>query len=305
MFAVSRPLWLKAVPLALEVPRYQFSNTRLRQVAAIFHLQDEFAFSTAAGNVAPDASRPNANDLETKFEALNRAVVKGEQGLLDDRLVIQGLHHLLKSNTDPESHVLRCFEHRLLWRSRRMRLYNLCYCLSFHIAHQETPLQKKVVEQLRKEIQARVPSVESINDIVRLLELSEHLGGAKFMLTVQDRALHLMNSFEQHEICFLVESLARMGLRPTPLLQAAVFYLGKEGGQLPLKDAVSLLCAFKTLCFPDLTVLRWVSEIVVSGLATTERPSLVAACLTAVGQLRWRHPGKPSPYYGRQLSGQT
>uniref|UniRef100_A0A2R5LG26 RAP domain-containing protein n=1 Tax=Ornithodoros turicata TaxID=34597 RepID=A0A2R5LG26_9ACAR len=293
MFAVSRSSWNKAVSLVLRVSRHRSPKTGFREVVQVPHLQEQLplTFATVAGSVAKEeADKPYGGNWDTKFEALCKAVVKGDQGLLDDRLVIRGLHRLLKSNTNPESYVLHCFEQRVLWRCRKMRLHNLCYCLSYHVSHQETPLQKKVVETLCEEIQTRVSSIESVNDVVRLLELSDHLGGAKFMLTVQDRALHLMNSFNQHEICFLVESLAKLGLRPTPLLQAAAFYLGKKGGELSLKDAVSLLNAFKTLSFPDLAVLRWVSEAVVSGLGTAEKPSLVAACLTSVGQLRWRHP---------------
>lgn len=235
-----------------------------------------------------DAMDVHQNDAE--FEVLCRNVVSGKDASLTDRQLIAVLHRLLQYGSSADHRTVECFEHRLLWRARKMGLHNLCASLSFHVLHQETGLQKKVVSHLRETVRGRVSQAGSLSDIIWLLDVSEHLGDHKFVLEVEDRALQLMSSFEPREIRVLVRALARLGLRPTPLLQAAAFYLGKGHGGASLKEVVTVMHALRSLSFLEPAVLQQLSEAFLSQLEDGgARPSLVSACLTSVGQMAWRH----------------
>lgn len=99
-----------------------------------------------------------------------------------------------------------------------------------------------MVDQLRTVVRERLSEAESVSDIVWLLETVEHMGAAehkrRFVLEVQDRALQLVGSLPRSDVRLLVRTLARLKLRPTPLLQAAAFYLSKgpEVSVTPEKD---------------------------------------------------------------------
>lgn len=171
-----------------------------------------------------------------------------------------------------------------------MKLHNLCLCLSYHVRYQETDLQKQVVRLLQSRIRSQVAHASSVSDIIWLLDVSEHVGDRKFVLEVEDRALQLMGSLRPQDIRLLVRALARLKLRPTPLLQAAAFYLGKGHGGASLKEVVTLMHALRSLSFPEPAVLLQLSEAFLSQLDDGAKPSLVSACLTSVGQVAWRHP---------------
>lgn len=171
-----------------------------------------------------------------------------------------------------------------------MKLHNLCLCLSYHVRYQETDLQKQVVRLLQSRIRSQVAHASSVSDIIWLLDVSEHVGDRKFVLEVEDRALQLMGSLRPQDIRLLVRALARLKLRPTPLLQAAAFYLGKGHGGASLKEVVTLMHALRSLSFPEPAVLLQLSEAFLSQLDDGAKPSLVSACLTSIGQVAWRHP---------------
>ncbi|KAH7951312.1 hypothetical protein HPB52_007738 [Rhipicephalus sanguineus] len=98
-------------------------------------------------------------------------------------------------------------------------------------------MEQRVVEHLRTVVRERLSEARTVKDIVWLLETAEHMGAVehrrKFVLEVQDRALQLVISLPHSDVRLLVRTLARLKLRPTPLLQAAAFYLSKGPKYMP------------------------------------------------------------------------
>ncbi|KAH8023303.1 hypothetical protein HPB51_011746 [Rhipicephalus microplus] len=167
-------------------------------------------------------------------------------------------------------------------------------------------MEQRVVEHLRTVIRERLSEARTVKDIVWLLETAEHMGGTeerrKFVLEVQDRALQLVVSFPHSDVRLLVRTLARLKLRPTPLLQALAFYLSKGPKDASPKEIVSLFHAFHALSFPEPSVLLQLSTAFVEQLSDNTKASLVAACFTGVGQLSWRHCDQLFPMLLEELS---
>lgn len=231
--------------------------------------------------------------VEMDFETVCEKVLKGQEKGLANSLVVRCLWQLLRS-PHPDARLVECFAHSVLWRSRRMEVHNLCACLAAHVKHQtgSNELQRKVMERLQGAIRERLSEAKSMSDLIWLLDTAEYMGGdnRRFVLEVQDRALQLVGSLSHADLRLLVRTLARLRLRPTPLLQAATFYLSKGHGGASLKEIVSLLHSLHSLSFPEPAVLQQLSEAFVEQLTDDTKVSLVAACLTGVGQLSWRHP---------------
>ncbi|CAN7979799.1 unnamed protein product [Ixodes pacificus] len=295
MFAVSRaivgPCWLRVAPFNVAIVGrhaptvYQALllgpgiQERIRQPAS---------FMTAT---APQTNALGPQpQLEISFSTVCNRVVDGREQGLGDGVLVSGLRRLLESDVPCDAHTLACFEQSVLWRARKMKLHNLCICLSYHVRYQKTELQKQVVRLLQSRIRSQVAHASAVSDVIWLLDVSEHVGDRKFLLEVEDRALQLMGSLKPQDIRLLVRALARLKLRPTPLLQAAAFYLGKGHGGASLKEVVTLMHALRSLSFPEPAVLLQLTEAFLSQLDDGAKPSLVSACLTSVGQVAWRHP---------------
>ncbi|EEC16884.1 cell cycle progression, putative [Ixodes scapularis] len=295
MFAVSRTI---ANPCRLRVAPFNFAivgrhaptvhQALLLSPGIQERIRQPASFTTATA--------PQANALgpqpqpEINFSTVCNRVVDGREQGLGDGVLVSGLRRLLESDVPCDAHTLACFEQSILWRARKMKLHNLCICLSYHIRYQKTELQKQVVRLLQSRIRSQVAHASTVSDVIWLLDASEHVGDRKFLLEVEDRALQLMGSLKPQDIRLLVRALARLKLRPTPLLQAAAFYLGKGHGGASLKEVVTLMHALQSLSFPEPAVLLQLTEAFLSQLDDGAKASLVSACLTSVGQVAWRHP---------------
>ncbi|KAM7313383.1 putative cell cycle progression [Ixodes scapularis] len=295
MFAVSRTI---ANPCRLRVPPFNFAivgrhaptvhQALLLSPGIQERIRQPASFTTATA--------PQTNALgpqpqpEINFSTVCNRVVDGREQGLGDGVLVSGLRRLLESDVPCDAHTLACFEQSILWRARKMKLHNLCICLSYHIRYQKTELQKQVVRLLQSRIRSQVAHASTVSDVIWLLDASEHVGDRKFLLEVEDRALQLMGSLKPQDIRLLVRALARLKLRPTPLLQAAAFYLGKGHGGASLKEVVTLMHALQSLSFPEPAVLLQLTEAFLSQLDDGAKASLVSACLTSVGQVAWRHP---------------
>ncbi|XP_050035039.1 FAST kinase domain-containing protein 4 isoform X2 [Dermacentor andersoni] len=282
--------WMAATRLSLAATRCHAAlGTQHVQVAAMGPKEDvQFPVSARV-------SEPTAAQTTVNFETVCKKVVEGTEIGIPNSAIITALRKLLPSRQqDPR--LMECFAHSILWRSRRMDLANLCIVLGLHVKHQTqkgSELEQRVVDQLRTVVRERLSEAESVSDIVWLLETVEHMGAAehkrRFVLEVQDRALQLVGSLPRSDVRLLVRTLARLKLRPTPLLQAAAFYLSKGPEDASMKEIVSLFHAFHSLSFPEPSVLQQLSGAFVEQLADDTKVSLVAACFTGVGQLSWRH----------------
>ncbi|KAH6931724.1 hypothetical protein HPB50_027316 [Hyalomma asiaticum] len=254
--------------------------------------KENVQFPTSASIPEPTPAQATA----VSFEDVCDRIVQGSEVGIPNSAVIMALRKLLTSpQQDPR--VMECFAHSVLWRSRRMDLPNLCTTLGIHVKHQAqkgSEMEQRVVEHLRTVLRERLSEAQSVKDIVWLLETAELMGAVedrrKFVLEVQERALQLVGSLPHSDVRLLVRTLARLKLRPTPLLQAAAFYLSKGPKDASPKEIVSLFHAFHSLSFPEPSVLLQLSGAFVEQLSDNTKPSLVAACFTGVGQLSWRHP---------------
>lgn len=267
-----------------------------RATASSQHIQAATAACKEGVQFPVGATVPESKEepsVEMDFETVCEKVLKGKEKGLPNSLVVRCLWQLL-SGPHPDPRLVECFAHSVLWRSRRMEVHNLCACLAAHVKHQKGngELQRRVVEQLQGTIRERLSEAKSMSDLVWLLDTAEYMGGdnRRFVLEVQDRALQLVGSLSHADLRLLVRTLARLKLRPTPLLQAAAFYLSKGHGGASLKEIVSLLHSLHSLSFPEPAVLQQLSEAFVEQLTDDTKVSLVSACLTGVGQLSWRHP---------------
>ncbi|XP_075548446.1 FAST kinase domain-containing protein 4 isoform X2 [Dermacentor variabilis] len=282
--------WMAATRLSLAATRCHAAlGTQHVQVAAMGPKEDvQFPASARVSEPMPAQTTVN-------FETVCKKVVEGTEVGIPNSAMITALRKLLTSRQqDPR--LMECFAHSILWRSRRMDLANLCIVLGLHVKYQTqkgSELEQRVVDQLRTVVRERLSEAESVRDIVWLLETVEHMGAAehkrRFVLEVQDRALQLVGSLPRSDVRLLVRTLARLKLRPTPLLQAAAFYLSKGPEDASMKEIVSLLHALHSLSFPEPSVLQQLSGAFVEQLADDTKVSLVAACFTGVGQLSWRH----------------
>lgn len=286
-----RSSWVAATRLSLAATRCHATlGTQHVQVAGMGPKED------VRFPVGARVSEPTPVQTTTvSFETVCKKVVEGTEIGIPNSAVIMALRKLLTSpQQDPR--VMECFAHSILWRSRRMDLANLCMVLGLHAKHQTqkgSELEQRLVDQLRTVIRERLSEAKSMRDIVWLLEIVEHMGAAdhkrRFVLEVQDRALQLVGSLPHSDVRLLVRTLARLKLRPTPLLQAAAFYLSKGPKDASAKEIVSLFHALHSLSFPEPSVLQQLSGAFVEQLADDTKVSLVAACFTGVGQLSWRH----------------
>ncbi|KAL1441666.1 hypothetical protein MTO96_008388 [Rhipicephalus appendiculatus] len=252
-------------------------------------IKEDVQFPVSATVSEPAPTQTTAVSFETVCER----VVQGNEVGLPTSAVVMALRKLLTS-PQQDSRVMECFAHSVLWRSRRMDLVNLCTLLSLHVKHQkDSEMEQRVVEHLRTVVRERLSEARTVKDIVWLLETAEHMGATeqkrKFVLEVQDRALQLVISLPHSDVRLLVRTLARLKLRPTPLLQAAAFYLSKGPKDASPKEIVSLFHAFHSLSFPEPSVLLQLSAALVEQLSDSTKASLVAACFTGIGQLSWRH----------------
>lgn len=253
--------------------------------------KENVQFPTNASIPEPTPAQATA----VSFEDVCDRVVQGSEMGIPNSAVIMALRKLLTSpQQDPR--VMECFAHSILWRSRRMDLPNLCTTLAIHVKHQAqkgSEMEQRVVEHLRTVLRERLSEAQSVKDIVWLLETAELMGAVedrrKYVLEVQERALQLVGSLPHADVRLLVRTLARLKLRPTPLLQAAAFYLSKGPKDASPKEIVSLFHAFHSLSFPEPSVLLQLSGAFVEHLSDNTKASLVAACFTGVGQLSWRH----------------
>uniref|UniRef100_A0A023FXV0 RAP domain-containing protein n=1 Tax=Amblyomma parvum TaxID=251391 RepID=A0A023FXV0_AMBPA len=285
--AALRSSWLVATRRSLTVVRHNATlGTQHAQAAA--EKKEDVPFPLGA--TVPESSPLFKGEVDIKT-VCDRVVNGAEMGITNNAMIM-AMRKLLDSHQqDPRT--MECFAHSILWRSRRMELTNLCTLLALHVKHQKgTELERRVIEQLRAAIRGRLGEANSVSDLIWLLETAEHMGTGdrRFVLEVQDRALQLVGSLPSSEMRLLVRTLARHKLRPTPLLQAAAFYLSEGLGDVSLKEIVSLLHALHSLSFPEPSVLQQLSRAFVEQLTDDTKVSVVAACLTAVGQLSWRHP---------------
>ncbi|XP_070393760.1 FAST kinase domain-containing protein 4 isoform X2 [Dermacentor albipictus] len=282
--------WMAATRLSLATTRCHAAlGTQHVQVDAMGPKEDvQFPVSARVSEPMPAQTTVN-------FETVCKKVVEGTEVGIPNSAMIMALRKLLTSpQQDPR--LMECFAHSILWRSRRMDLANLCIVLGLHVKYQTqkgSELEQRVVDQLRTVVRERLSEAESMRDIVWLLETVEHMGAAehkrRFVLEVQDRALQLVGSLPRSDVRLLVRTLARLKLRPTPLLQAAAFYLSKGTEDASMKEIVSLFHALHSLSFPEPSVLQQLSGAFVEQLADDSKVSLVSACFTGVGQLSWRH----------------
>lgn len=276
--------------------RLSLAATRCHATLGTQHVQasataikEDVQFPVSATVSSPGPAQTTA----VSFETVCDRVVQGNEVGIPTGAVVAALRKLLTSpRQDPR--VMECFAHSILWRSRRMDLANLCTLLGLHAKHQkDSEMEQRVVEHLRTVVKERLSEARTVKDIVWLLETAEHMGAVehrrKFVLEVQDRALQLVISLPHSDVRLLVRTLARLKLRPTPLLQAAAFYLSKGPKDASPKEIVSLFHAFHSLSFPEPSVLLQLSGAFVELLSDNTKASLVAACFTGVGQLSWRH----------------
>lgn len=273
--------------------RLSLAATRCHATLGTQHVQasataikEDVQFPVSATVSSPGPAQTTA----VSFETVCDRVVQGNEVGIPTGAVVAALRKLLTSpRQDPR--VMECFAHSILWRSRRMDLANLCTLLGLHAKHQkDSEMEQRVVEHLRTVVKERLSEARTVKDIVWLLETAEHMEHRrKFVLEVQDRALQLVISLPHSDVRLLVRTLARLKLRPTPLLQAAAFYLSKGPKDASPKEIVSLFHAFHSLSFPEPSVLLQLSGAFVEQLSDNTKASLVAACFTGVGQLSWRH----------------
>uniref|UniRef100_G3MTN8 RAP domain-containing protein n=1 Tax=Amblyomma maculatum TaxID=34609 RepID=G3MTN8_AMBMU len=260
-----------------------------RHVQAATELREDVSFPVGA--TVPELSPPLTGEVDV--QTVCNKVVKGREAGVSNQALVAAMRKLLEL-PHQDLRTMECFAHSIMWRSRRMELTNLCTLLALLVKHKKgSELEQRVVEKLRVTIRERLGEARSMSDLTQLLETAEHMGSGdrRFVLEVQDRALHLVGSLPHPDVRLLVRTLARLKLRPTPLLQAAAFYLSKGLGEdVSLKEIVSLLHALHSLSFPEPSVLQQLSRAFVEKLADDTKVSLVAACLTGVGQLSWRHP---------------
>lgn len=269
---------------------------KANDVDSLFNLLDNKQLSvTQAANVMSTLGRlvvhnqAVADDIlkEDKFHDVCSVLNKNIRNVNHSTLLLT-LKNMLSIGVPPEKYVVQSVEHEVLWKIRKMSLRQLVQLLSFHLAHQQTDLQRKIVNEALEKIQQRWFEISDARDIVALYKHSRQFR-TDFLGKLEDRTIDLLDKMSLEDQQRIVMVLAEQKLRATHLLRALTYHMSKHHQKLSVKHMSNMVHAMNMLNFPDVVFLQRISTDLLPEIGNITKVSMVSAFLTAFGQLRWKH----------------
>lgn len=201
--------------------------------------------------------------------------------------LLAALRSLMKIGVDCNAHVVQSIENQLLWNIRKVSLSMLVSIMVFHIKHQDTDLQKKVLKETVDAIQRRWVEVKGPLEI-ETLYMNHTLFTSEFLAHLDDRTIEVAEDMSYVELSKVFCALGTIKRRATPVIRGLAFHIAKQGEKLTPKLLSSVLFAMNTLSFPDPVLLEKVANDLVPQVVTIDKPKLVGNILFCMGQMRWR-----------------
>lgn len=203
--------------------------------------------------------------------------------------LLAALKSLTRMGVSSDSHVVQSIENQLLWNIRKVSFPILLSILLFHIKHQNSDLEKKVLREAVEAVQRRWVEVTKASE-VELLYLHQDLFTVEFMGHVDDRTTELTAELSYEELAKVFCALGSVRRRATPVIRSLAFHMARQGEPLPPKMLSNILFAAQALTFPDPVLLEKVAADLAPQIPQIDKPTLIGSILFCAGQLRWRCP---------------
>lgn len=203
--------------------------------------------------------------------------------------LLAALKSLTRMGVSSDTHVVQSIENQLLWNIRKVSFPILLSILLFHIKHQNTTLEKKVLREAVEAVQRRWVEVRRASEL-EALYLNQELFTPEFLGHLDDRTTELAGEMNYSKLAKVFCALGSVRRRATPVIRSLAFHIARQGDQLPPKMLCNLLFATQALTFPDPVLLEKVGADLASQVPEMDKPVLVGSILYCAGQLRWRCP---------------
>ncbi|XP_045124481.1 FAST kinase domain-containing protein 4-like isoform X2 [Portunus trituberculatus] len=203
--------------------------------------------------------------------------------------LLAALKSLTNMGVSSDSHVVQSIENQLLWNIRKVSFPILLSILLYHIKHQNSDMEKKVLREAVEAVQRRWVEVTKASEM-EVLYLHQELFSAEFMGHVDDRTTELAAEMNYEELAKVFCALGSVRRRATPVIRSLAFHMARQGEPLPPKMLSNILFAAQALTFPDPVLLEKVAADLAPQIPQIDKPILIGGILFCAGQLRWRCP---------------
>lgn len=263
---------------------------------SLFNLLDKKSLSvTQAANVVATLGKlaiqnqAIVNDIlkEDKFHDVCNIIDKNLRSVNHSTLLLT-LKNILSIGVPPEKFIVQSLETEVLWKIRKMSIRHLVQLLSFHLVHQQTDLQRKIISEALDKVQQRWFEISDAREIVALFKHSSHFR-TEFLGKLEDRTIDLLDKMALEDQQRIFTVLAEQKLRATHLLRALAYHISKHQQKLSIKHMSNMVHAMNVLNFPDVVLLQRISTDLLPEIYSITKASMISSFLTAFGQLRWKH----------------